>query len=99
MNDKVEQRTALTFRQKMEVIDVLKTVCRGENGFAMYDKDWNDRKASELATTMLGYTVKHHHIAFLRKEMFGDIMVTGTDKRLEHKKIPELEKQLLDQAL
>jgi hypothetical protein len=86
-----EGRTVLTFAQKLQVLDVLKTVCTSDNGFAVYEQEWTDRRTAEHASATLGYAVQPWHVSWLRKETFGDIHVKSTDPRIAANVMSEIE--------
>lgn len=87
----MKRKIHLTMKQRLQVYEVLKALCKKHGDYAVYDKGWNDRTVAELATSQLEFPVHTAHVAHIRLEMMGQ-----TQKVAKSGEFEELKGQLLD---
>jgi hypothetical protein len=74
-------------KQRLEVYEVLKVVCKAVDGVAVYDQGWSDSNVAELASSQLGYYVNPKHVLYVREQMIGELNI----RKKREPKTPEYE--------
>lgn len=60
-------KNTLSFSKRVEVYERLKSICKKDGGYAVYDPGWNDARVARL----LGCS--DSNIRSIREEMFGPL--------------------------
>lgn len=88
----------LSFKQRTDLYEAMKTICRSENGFAVYETGFTDQKAAIHCSELMGIEVTMGHISTMRREMFGEIMTKAVEAKFQEvEQVTELRKKLLSQ--
>jgi len=64
-------RTYIDFRTKTAVLEFLRTVCRLEDGFAVYDGKWDDVAVARHLSGVMGRTITRGNVLGTRRENIG----------------------------
>ena len=72
-----QTKNLLNLKQKIEVLAKLEDICskieEGEKTFAVYNGSFTDAAAASLISSELGYGITPTNVAYVRREMIGDL--------------------------